>query len=204
MGGMMGGMMGGQGGMLMLLQNPEVQKEIELVADQKEKLQKLATESREAMREKMGDMSDLSQEERREKMQEMRKEMEEEMAKTQKKVEGILLPHQLERVKQIQLQVQGPAALANPEVAKALALTDDQKSKIKTINEDAMKAMRDMFTNGTRPSQEEMQKSRKEVETKLMDALTAEQKEKLEKMKGPKFDTSSLMRGPGRRGNRNN
>jgi hypothetical protein len=37
-----------------------------------------------------------------------------------------------------------------------------------------------------------------------MDVLTSEQKEKLEKMKGPKFDVSSLMQGPGgnRRGNR--
>ena len=195
-----GGMMGGQrGSLLMLLQNEQVQKEIELVADQKEKITALATETREAMRAKMGDMSNLSQEERRTKMEGMRKEMEEEAAKTQKKVEGILLPKQLERIKQIQLQVQGAMALANAEVAKALALTDDQQAKIKTINDDSRNAMRDMFSGGGPPSDEDrekLQKSIRDTETKLMDVLTAEQKEKLEKMKGPKFDISVLRRAP--------
>ena len=195
-----GGMMGGQrGSLLMLLQNEQVQKEIELVADQKEKVTALATETREAMLAKMGDMSNLSQEERRTKMEGMRKEIEEETAKTQKKVEGILLPKQLERIKQIQIQVQGAMALSNAEVVKALALTDDQQAKIKTINDDARKAMRDMFSGGGPPSEEDrekMQKSMKETETKLMDVLTAAQKEKLEKMKGSKFDTSVLRGGP--------
>jgi Spy/CpxP family protein refolding chaperone len=204
----MGGMMGGPGGgVLMLLQNEQVQKNIELDADQKEKLQKLATETREAMRAKMGDMSNLSQEERRTKMTDMRKDMEEETAKTEKKVEGILLPKQLERIKQIQLQVQGVAALANPDVAKALELTADQQAKVKSINEESMKAMRDMFAGGGRPSAEDrdkMTKARKETETKLMDVLTADQKEKLEKMKGEKFDVTALRGGPGGggRGNR--
>ena len=208
MGGMMGGMMGGPGGgMLMLLQNEKVQKEIELDADQKEKIQKLAAETRETMRSRMGDMSNLSREERQTKMTEMRKEMQEEAAKTQKKVEGILLPKQLERIKQIQLQLQGVMALANPEVAKELGLTDDQKAKIKSINEEAMKARREMFAGG-RPSaedREKMTKAREENETKLMDVLTADQKEKLEKMKGEKFDVSALrggFGGGGRRGNR--
>jgi Spy/CpxP family protein refolding chaperone len=206
--GMMGGPGGGPGGgMMMILQNEKVQKDIELDADQKEKIQKLATETREAMRAKMGDMSNLSQEERRTKMQEMRKDMEEETAKTEKKIEGILLPKQLERIKQIQLQVQGVAALANPDVAKALELTADQQAKVKSINEESMKAMRDMFAGGGRPSAEDrdkMTKARKETETKLMDVLTADQKEKLEKMKGENFDVTVLRGGPGGggRGNR--
>jgi Spy/CpxP family protein refolding chaperone len=100
-------------------------------------------------------------------------------------------------------------ALSNPEVAKELGLTDDQKAKMKTIQEDARKDM-PRFTPGERPSAEDMekfQKAMKGTETKLMDVLTAEQKEKLEKMKGEKFDVSALRGGPGgpgagRRGNR--
>jgi Spy/CpxP family protein refolding chaperone len=217
MGGMMGGPGGGPGGgMLMLLMNEAVQKEIELTADQKEQFQKIRTESQEAMRTRMGDMQNLSQEERRAKMQEMRKEMEETAAKTQKKVEGILLPHQLKRIKEIQVQMQGLRALANPEVAKELGLTEEQQAKIKAANEEAMKAMQEMFQGGMRnlsqeertAAREKMDKAQKDTETKLMEVLTAEQKEKLEKMKGEKFDTSTLMRGFGggqggnRRGNR--
>ncbi|MCC6125316.1 MAG: hypothetical protein IT426_10165 [Pirellulales bacterium] len=206
MGGMMGGPGGGPGGgMTMLLMNEAVQKEIELTADQKEQLQKLSTETRDAMRARMGDMQNLSQEERRAKMQEMRKEMEEAAAKTQKKVEGILLPHQLKRIKEISLQMQGLRALANPEVVKELGLTEEQQAKIKSINEESMKAMQEMFQGGFRnlsdeertAAREKMDKSRKDIETKLTDVLTAEQKEKLEKMKGEKFDTSTLRGGPG-------
>jgi Spy/CpxP family protein refolding chaperone len=201
------GMMGG-GGMLMLLQNEQVQKDIELVADQKEKLQKLAAATRETMQSKMGDTEKLSREERMTKMMEVGKELQTE---AQKKIEGILLPHQLERIKQIQLQsmlaTMPGAALASPEVVKDLGLTDDQQAKVKALNEEARKAMADMFSGG-RPSdadREKMDKARKERDAKFMDILTAEQKEKLEKMKGPKFDTSVLRQGPGgpggRRGN---
>jgi Spy/CpxP family protein refolding chaperone len=208
------GMMGG-GGYAMLLQNEKVQKDLELVDDQKDKLKKLGQETMESWRKKAGDMSGLSNEERMKKMGEVGREMQEE---TQKKVEEILLPHQVERAKQIHLQSQlefAPGmALASPELVKDLGLTDDQQSKIKGINEEAMKAMREMWAGG-RPNDDEdhekRQKARQEMETKrkennakLMDVLTSEQKEKLEKMKGPKFDVSSLMQGPGgnRRGNR--
>ena len=188
-----GGMMGGQrGSLLMLLQNEQVQKEIELVADQKEKVTALNKETQDARAAARADMANLSQEERQAKMKEAAE-------KTEKKVEGILNPKQLKRMEQIQLQVQGGVALSNPKVVKALALTDDQQAKIKTINDDSRKAMADMRSGGGPPSDEDrakMQKSMKETETKLMDVLTADQKGKLEKMKGEKFDTSVLRGGP--------
>jgi Spy/CpxP family protein refolding chaperone len=210
--GMMGGGMMGGGGIAGLLQNEKVQKEIELTAEQKEKIQKIGTEAREAMRSKMGDMQNLSQEERRAKFQEMRKDMEEAAAQTEKKIEGALLPNQVKRIKEIQLQVQGIRALANADVQKELGLTDDQKAKLKAIDEEAAKG-RPQFTPGQRPSQEDFQKmrdARTETEKKLTDVLTDEQKKKLEEMKGEKFDTSGLRggfggqggQGGGRRGNR--
>jgi Spy/CpxP family protein refolding chaperone len=205
MGGM-GGMMGG--GQLALLQNEAVQKEIELVPEQKEKLTALGTD----LRTQMQGMRDLSQEERTTKMREITEG-------TQKKVEGILLPHQLERIKQISLQMQGIRALSDPAVAKELGLTEDQQSKIKTINDDAQKARRELFGQGgggqgggpgggrggmSQENMQKMQDIQKDTETKLTDVLTSEQKEKLEKMKGPKFDTTALRgnRQGGNRGNR--
>ena len=155
----------------------------------------------------MADMQNLTPEERSAKMQDMRKEMDAAAAKTQKAVEGILLPHQFERVKQIQLQQQftmgANMALAAPELQKDLGLTDDQKAKIKTINDEAMQAMRGAFTPGQPPSQadmDKMTKAREENAKKALDVLTADQKEKLEKMKGPKFDTTTLFGGMGRIG----
>ena len=45
----------------------------------------------------------------------------------------ILTPQQIERLKQIKLQAAGAAALSIPEVAKALALTEEQREKLKTL-----------------------------------------------------------------------
>ena len=190
----MGGMMGGAGGgMLMLLQNEQVQKEIELVADQKEKLTALNKETEDARPAQRAELRNLSQEERLAKMKEA-------ADKVQKKVEVILLPHQLKRIKQIQLQMRGVAALV-PEDVKVLALTDDQKAKLKTINDDAQKARQEMFSGGMRNLSAEdrakIQTARADTEKKAMAVLTADQKKKFEEMTGPKFDTSSLMRGRG-------
>jgi hypothetical protein len=206
------------------------------VADQKEKLKTLGKElddARKARREKNRDQSqNLSREERQKQMQEAMKEMAEEVKKIDKKIEEILLPHQLERVKQIQLQSQLQisvgVAISSLEVAKELGLTDEQKEKIKAIGDEARKAMGDMRPGGgrrgngggdqnaERPSREEMQKvfekmtkAREENEKKYMEVLTAEQKEKLETMKGKKFDFSSMRpnwgngQGRGNRGDAN-
>jgi Spy/CpxP family protein refolding chaperone len=236
------GMMGmGGGGMLDLVKNEKVQKEIELVDDQKDKIKTLAKEIDDARKAKFEkaqkENKDLSREERQKKMREMMqegmKEMAEESKKTDKKIEEILLPHQLERIKQIQLQSQLQISVAlafsSPDVAKELGLTDEQKEKIKAIGEESRKAMGEMRPGGgrrgnggdpnaERPSREEMQKifekmakSREENEKKYMEVLTSEQKEKLEKMKGKAFDLPSMMpnfgngqgRGNRRGGNQN-
>ena len=56
--------------LLTLVQNEKVQKELEIVDDQKTKLTELATEQRTAMRECLPSLQDLSREERMTKMQE--------------------------------------------------------------------------------------------------------------------------------------
>lgn len=190
-----GGMGGPGGGLLRLVTIEQVQKELELDADQKEKLVALNKD----VQAQQAELRNLSREERQTKQKEAGE-------KTQKALEGILLPKQLERLKQIQLQSQlammPGMVLASPELVKDLGLTEDQQAKIKTINEESRKAM-PQFTPGERPSAEDlekMQKAQKEGETKILDVLTADQKDKLDKLKGPKFDTSVLRRGPGGRG----
>jgi Spy/CpxP family protein refolding chaperone len=201
-GGGMGFMEGPGGGMGMLLMNEKIQKELELSAEQKEKLQALGKELQKEQAANREANQKLSREERQAK----RKENAE---KHLKKIEAILLPHQLERIKQIQLQSQlmftPGTVLAGEEVAKELELTEDQKAKIKAINEETQKAMQNAFAPGQPPQPdafEKMQKSRKETETKLLEVLSADQKAKLEKMKGEKFDFASMMPPRGQGGNR--
>lgn len=202
-----GGMMGPGGGAnmsLMLLRNEKVQKELDLVDDQKTKIKELGDKAQAEMREAFSGLRDLSQEERRAKMEEMRKKSEARAKETAKKLDEILLPQQKERLDQIELQIQGVGALRNAEVQKTLGITEEQKAKFKTIGEESQKQMRELFEKRDEMEQgqmrEKMQAMQKEVGEKTLGVLTQEQKEKFEKMKGPKFDIDFASLFGGRRG----
>lgn len=160
---------GGPGAGIGLLMNDKVQAELKLTDDQKEKLRGLGRE----MRENRED--------------------------TEKKLAEILTPEQMSRLKELRLQVGGVAVLTTPEVAKELALTDDQLSKLKELQQESMAGMREAYQGMRDLSQdarqakmtemrEKMEKSRQETLKKAMEVLTPEQREKLEKMKGAKVD----------------
>jgi|GEM_PF-505221 len=208
--GMMGGGMGagmGWGGSVsamygFLLNTPTVQKELELVDEQKAKLKELQEKTQQAMREMfsgMGNWRDMSEEERKGRMEEMRKKGEARAEETKRAIEEILLPHQIERLKGIALQRMGVGALNDKEIQHDLKMTQEQIAKLKSIGEEAAKQMQEAFAGMRDLSPEErqarfaemgrkMQEMRKQIETKLMDVLTAEQKESLEKMKGEKLE----------------
>jgi Spy/CpxP family protein refolding chaperone len=204
--GMMGGpggmgMMGGPGGMGMmgvfgLLRNEKIQQELKLTEDQITKLEDSGREFFESMRENFDALQNLSPEERRAKTEELSKEIQE---KLDKKLGEILEPKQLERLDQIQLQLQGPMALMTEKVSKALELTDEQKEKIQGIREESMGKMRE-FMEGMRDlsreerqekmgeMREKMEQMRTETGKKMLEVLTKDQKEKFDKMKGEKID----------------
>jgi len=192
-----------------LLRLEVVQKELELVADQKEKLKEIAEKAAAKARDNfaaMGKLRDASEEERKAKFTEMGNAMRAQAEQTKKDIEEVLLPHQLERLKQIALQVRGLAALDDKEVQDALRITEEQKEKMKSLREGMFEklrgSMRRAEDEGERKAQrEKFEAARKEVEAKILDVLTPEQKEKFDKMKGAKvdIDMSQLMpRGPGR------
>lgn len=211
-GGPMGGMMGGQNMGLMLLANPQVQKELELVDDQKAKIKELGDKLQADMREAFAGFRDLSQEERQKKMEELRKKGEERMASLQKEADKILLPHQQKRLKQIRFQVLGDRALSDADVIKELGITDEQKSKLEAIAKESGEAMRKMYEGVRDLSQEErrakmeelrgkMEQARKETQEKAQAVLTDAQKEKLKEMKGAEFklDMRQMFQGRGGR-----
>jgi uncharacterized protein (DUF2384 family) len=190
-GGMMG--RGGTAMLLPLLNNEKVQKELELVDDQKTKISTLAEDQRNAMRESFSALQGLSGEERATKMQELARENQE---KLMKKLGEILLPNQLERLKQIQVQAEGAMAFSNPDVVKALGLTTEQQDKIRTISQEAMAQRREAMQNlSPEERQAKTRELNKELLDKLVGVLTQEQKDKYEKLKGAAVDIdfSTLM-----------
>jgi Spy/CpxP family protein refolding chaperone len=204
---------GGPGGRganeLRLLNSEQVQKEIDLLDEQKEDIQKLIESSRAQMRELFAGLRELGEEERRARFAEMREKMESMNEKLQKDIGEILLPHQQERLKQIALQMQGNQALSNPEVAAKLDLSEQQKDRLAQAREDAREKMRELFSNareerGDRAAaREKMTQLRADLDRQIADVLTADQKRKLDEMRGEPFELDrSQLRGNRRNGER--
>lgn len=176
----------GMGGMMShasLLRQDAVQAELGLSADLKAKV---ATELPErGPGGGGGNFREMTDEQRQKWMEERRARNTED----DKKIAGILSPEQLARLKQIRIQALGAGALMDESVAKELSVTDDQIAKLQS-------AMRDIRQGGGGSGNPgEM---RAKMTAKAMEILDADQKAKLEALKGPAFDVSKLqMRGPG-------
>lgn len=217
-GGMRGmGGMGGQTRISTLLRSDQVLQELKLTDDQKARVRELGEKRRAEMMSAFEGIRKLSDEERRAKMNEMQKEGDAREATFFKQVADILKPEQVMRLKQIQLQQEGAAALRRPEIAEALALTAEQKQKLEQVATEARdagtKLFQEMFKEGQdretrRKRGEELrqqgQKLREESEQKSMAILTSEQKQQLKEMLGSPFelDRSQLFPSRGEGGRR--
>jgi len=207
MGGM--GMMGGGGDMMLLglLRIEEVQKEIELMPDQIEALEKVG----ESLRAGRGndqqpriDFRNASEEERNKFMEEMRKRNEENAKKVTDELEVVLLPEQLDRARQIAVQQQGFMAFLDPAIVKKLGLSEEQQTKLRTQRDKSMETMRDsmreLFQSGDR---EAIGKKLTEMrDQQLADAkkvLDEAQSKSYEELRGEPFDLpqSAMMGGFG-------
>jgi len=205
-----GGGFGGPGGPggandAMLLSNPQVQKELELLPEQTADLAKLRETQQSSMRESFGSLRELPEEERRQKFEELRPKMEAAQKEAREKMNEILLPHQQDRLKEITLQVRGVAAIEDPAVATELGISDEQRAEIRTIREGQREKVMAMFREGQggegnrEAMREKFQTLRTENDKQLLAVLTTKQSEQFEKMKGEKFelDMSQMGRGPG-------
>src|SRR5262249_32466009 len=119
---------------LMLLTQKPVQEDLKLSEDQVKKIQEL--QKSQPQQGRLGGFQKLSQEER----DELRKKMEALAAANKKAIAEILTPDQVKRVDQITLQARGAGAFADAKVAEALNLTEEQKEKIKALQDDFQSA----------------------------------------------------------------
>jgi Spy/CpxP family protein refolding chaperone len=165
-----------------LLRNEAVQKELELVDDQKAKLTKLGEGMRAEFTEMFQGMRDLSSEERREKFASIREKMTNVREKLQKDIDGILLPHQRDRLAQIQFQSQNrgrgtSGALSSDSVAEKLGITKEQQEKIAKLGTEIQEEMT-----------KKIQELRLKAQEKLLEVLTPDQKAQWEKLAGEPFE----------------
>ncbi len=173
---------------MMLLGQESVQKELKLTPDQIEKTKAALDKQREAFQ----GLGNLQGEERAKKFEEMRKEAD-------KTIAEILKPDQAKRLKQITLQQQGVrGAVANPEIAKELGITEDQKGKIQEIQEETGKQMQELAQGGfSEENRKKMQEISKAANDKVMGLLTDDQKSKWKEITGEPFKGEIRFGPPG-------
>jgi len=204
------GALGGGSSLLMIASSEAVQKDVGLSADAVTKLNSLRDDAQAARRKELQnaginpqDFQSLTPEQRR-KMADIQRSVDNEF---NPKVKEIVGADSYKRLKQIELQanlrMRGPGALTYSDVASELKLTDDQKKKLDDLQTEFDRRQRELFSGG-QVDQQAAGKLREERTPKTMEALTAEQKETLNKLKGPEFDVSQIGFGfGGRRGKGN-
>ena len=195
----MPGQFGRGGGVMGLLQIREVRDELKISDEQIGKLTRLREDQDAARRDRGGfdfqGLRDLSDSEREARMREFQQEREKQSKATEEKVREILTGEQFKRLKQIELQQQGTAALMRPDIGQALGITDDQRAKMREASEGVRDKMRGLFENVRDMSEDEraglrdkMGKIRADSEKALMAVLTDDQKAKLKEVMGKPFD----------------
>jgi Spy/CpxP family protein refolding chaperone len=193
-GGMMSRM---QNNPLMLLGRADVQADLGLTDDQKDKLsgytdqQAMGQRFMSAMQESGVSFQEMRSEEGRKKLEPVMTKLFEQI---QKEVEAIMTPAQSKRLKEISIQFYGFRSVNTPDVAKAIELTDAQKQKIADLRKaqgEAMQGLMERARNQEISWEEMREKSAKNDE--ILDAeigkiLTDAQKAKLKEMGGKKFE----------------
>lgn len=187
---------GGGGGMGMganqnlksvLITNKPLQEELKVSEEQVAKLKEFADKQSDAMKGFAQFGGD--EEEQIARMEVQLKLMKERVAF----MKTALNAEQHKRLGQIEKQQMGMGAFSNAKIAKELAITDEQTEKIKTINTDMTKEMREMFSGGfDAETQKKVASLRSETQEKIEKSLTEDQRKKWKEMTGEAFDLAKL------------
>ncbi|MGE3317116.1 MAG: hypothetical protein AB7O26_18520 [Planctomycetaceae bacterium] len=194
---------------LSIVSNDAVQKELGLNEEQAKKITALNEELNDErgkmfaeLQASTEDLKSLPENEQREKrmaaMLESNKKLND---KFTPRLKEILDAKQQDRLKQISWQAAGTAAYSDPEVVKALGISQEQQDKLAAISKERDEKARAAFRDGGGGGFEGLAKMREEYDKKIAEVLSKEQQDKFTELKGKEFDVAQL-RPAGRRGDR--
>ena len=215
-----GGFVGAGGGAVTaasLVGIAEVQAELKVTDAQKPQLEELRTQMQTELRSARQGvdfqaMRDMSQEERTKAMADLRAKTEPVNKKFEAQLEKILDTTQMKRLKQLRTQRTGAAAFSNAEIVTALALTDDQKTKVKEIQAAARpQGGAGAFNPDATPEERQaamakMRETRAKALKDMIALLTPDQAKTWADLTGPEFkfpQGRGVGGGGGRRGQNN-
>ncbi len=166
----------GFGGLAETLRREDVRKDLELLDDQVAQLQKLADGRRDQMRDLFSGLRDVPQEQRGEKMRELFQKSQQDL---EAEIGKILLPHQMKRAKQLemQLRLRGGLGRMGDQTAQELGLTDEQKEKLRGKSDQLEEEIR-----------KKLAELRTQAQNELLKVLTPAQQAKWKDMMGEPFE----------------
>jgi len=152
------------------LRMKHVRDQLELIDEQKQKLQDLGKKYYEKMRSQYSrqdwaKVREMSAEERRKHYAELGARRQKLAEEIKAEIEKILLPHQLKQLKEIDFRTRAASMLYSPQVLERVGVSEGQRETLGKIRTEL---------------QAQMQKLRDESLQKMLDALTPEQRKKLE------------------------
>jgi hypothetical protein len=178
---------------LHLLQTAKVKQELKITDEQSAKIAKVADKYDREAASKLGNS-------RKEGLgaREIRETEDKLIESSRQEISGILNADQLNRLKQILLQVSGADALQDKEVAKQIGITPEESARIQKLQTQAAERLRGSFEKPRSSDPAESQKMlgavvgtadqiNNQAQQQSLGALTTEQKQKLEKLRGAPF-----------------
>lgn len=167
-----------------MLQDNQIQQELGLVEDQMNEIREIQKEfSRQMQQQSQSLFSDGKFDPTR--AREMGEQMRTVQATMKKKIDGVLLPHQKQRLQQLSYHVEmqnrpGGEAIFQGRIADQLELTEEQREKLQERAEEIEKEL-----------DEKIAELKKKARADLLKGLTAEQRKKLDEMLGDEFQYSA-------------
>lgn len=148
------------------LTRPEIQKELELLPEQIEKLKELAKRFWEHQQNlyKGIDWAKMTPEERTAKWKEVFQLRRQQQEEVRKEIEKILMPAQIATLRDIQFRQYATGYLWTPRIAEKIGLTDEQKTQLDKLRQEY---------------REKQMQLMRELMEKQLNILTPEQREKL-------------------------
>ena len=177
-----GGLRMGNVAPIQLLQVDEVQAELKLTAEQREKVDATHDEFMTARRQIFAE-ADKESGVRGSKMKELKD-------KNAEKLTEVLDQAQRKRLREIVLQVNGASELDGKEVAEELKITPEQKKQLAEVRKANAKARREALKaledGGEGSRSEKLSELQTNGDKKLLEVLTPEQRKQFEGMQGKK------------------
>src|SRR5262249_28427273 len=181
-------------GQVALLNDPAVLDDLRPTPEQRGQITELSRQMKKQREDAFRDFHRLKPEEREQRFLELARDNEVAVAE-------VLTAEQLGRLRQIVLQLQGPAAFRETHVAKALKLTADQKKRLRASEAEAFAFRPEWRHEGPGPKKpgggpkrgdprKEHEKARKAADDQVRVVLTAEQLKRWQEMTGDPFQGS--------------